>query len=109
MEGAITSNPTCRSTQAFLQDEVLYIDMLQMDEILRLRADPASPWTPETLDACAQRFGACVGRVIEVCSMCWPDCRELLYTEFCRIRNRLEFDVETKAESEAESEGDADI
>ena len=63
--------------------------MLQMDEGLRLRADPAFPWTPSTLGACAQRFGACLGRAFEVCNMFWPDCRKLPCTESCRVGNRL--------------------
>ena len=59
--------------------------MLQMYEGLRLRADPAFPRTASALGACAQRFGACLGRIFEVCIMCWPDCRELPCTESCRI------------------------
>ena len=74
-EGAIASNPTCRSTQAFLQDEVLYSAMLQMNEGLQLRADPL-PRRLLAHSALARhtsaltwggfsKYSVCVGQIVE--------------------------------------------
>ena len=94
--------------QAFLQDEVLHSAMLQMDEGLRLRADPASPRTPSTLGACAQHFGACVGGFSKY-AVCVGTLSKTTLHRILQESEPLAFDADTEAESEAESEGDADI